>query len=274
MADPLFTYPSLFWLIPIPVVFVVLGWIWVRNTAGGLFMGAVATIIAWLVYGAVLHSRLEEWLAGQRVYAILFRDFPQDKEHFIAEYKGAFESGGNEAVRRKQEEMKIIMMVHHTGHYVERTPTEILKNHIMAEAQLLAALVQKNRDLCQRYLGYSGFFEDVWRTVGSDVFLASIRYNPYMIVEAEDHPELLTDRDRDRAYDLYRKLMQTMQDAGADMRIGKDKVLPCDTVYREFYLLTRMPPKDAALVIKLMYSENHLKRTGMENFLRGLMPFL
>jgi hypothetical protein len=271
--DAAFTYPSLIWLLLLSAVFAVCGWLLVRKIPAAVFVGCATLFVSWMAYDALLYKHMEKWLADQRVYAILFRDFPPDKERFISEYVAAFNSGGEEAVARKHEEMKIIMMVNHVKYYIDRTPSEVIRQHIIAETWLLHSLSTKDHDLCQRYLAYSGVFGDVWRTVGDDIFLASIRYNPQMIVEATDHPEPVSDSERSRAQELYTNMVRALQASGATLNADNGGALPCDTVHREFYLLSEMPPKDAALVIKFMYSADHLKQSALTSFLQQLVPF-
>jgi hypothetical protein len=153
--------------------------------------------------------------------------------------------------------MKIIMMVNHIPHYVDRTPTDVLYNHILAELELLDALNHKNKDLCQRYLEYSGYFGDVWRLVGSDIFLKSIQYNPDMIVEAMNRPQLYTLEGLNRSRQLYLQMENRMHGTGVSTH-GNDKgVISCDAAYERFHILASMPPDDAALIVKFIYTKGH-----------------
>ena len=274
MNEAAFSFPSLVWIFPLPVMLFLALWMLTRKAVIGIFVAFAVVLVSWGIYQARLTSYLESWLSSQRVYAILFQDFPKDKAHFVSEYASAFRSGGEPAVARKHEEMKIIMMVNHVKHYIAKSPASVIKNYIAAETWLLSALYAKDRTLCQSYLGYSGVFERVWTTVGNDVFLASIRYNPEMIVDAVDHSEVVSDNDRFRASLLYKEMVNSMRSSGIDLRTDALKIMSCDAVYREFYLLSQMPPQDSALIIKFLYSEDHLKHPEAErSLLQMLLPF-
>lgn len=273
MAEIPFNYPSVFWLIPSCLIFILIGFALFRHIAAGLFFGIASLILSGFLFHSFLHSHTEEWLSKQRVYAILFKDFPQDKERFISEYMQAFLLGGEKAVARKHEEMKIIMMVHHVKHYIENTPAELIGKYITAQAWLLSSLSGKNPKLCDSYHANSKVFEDVWRTVGDDIFLKSIGYNPQMIVEAVDHPEMLSDDEKRKAPGLYYNLVKTLRATGVSFNTGDNKVLPCDTLYRQFYMLSQMPPQDAALIVKFLYSEDNLKDSAASKWIKKFLPF-
>ena len=273
MTEIPFNYPSVFWLIPAALVFAVIGFALFRKVQAGLFIAVVALFPLWFGFQSFLHSYTEEWLSKQRVYAILFKDFPQDKERFISEYTQAFILGGGKAVARKHEEMKIIMMVNHVKHYIENAPSALLTQYITAEAWLLNSLNSKNPVLCQRYLADSSVFEDVRNLVGDDIFLRSISYNPQMIVGAVDKPEPVSDSDRMKAAQLYWNMKKTLQATGVSFKTDNNKVLSCDTSYRQFYALSQMPAHDAALIVKYLYSEGNLKGKSKSNWLEKLLPF-
>ncbi len=273
MIENTFHYISIYWLIPVPIIFALLGLGLFHRWLGAAIVGGIALIVSLIMFDSYLNSYTEEWLGKQRIYSILFRDFPKDKDRFVSEYVRAFEQGGKKELARKHEEMKIVIMVEYAKHYIEFTPVEVLSSYIKAETWLLSVIFRKNYSLCQNYIADYKHFNEVWDVVGDDVFLTSIRYNPFIITEAIYHPQTVTNAEKTKAVELYRKLIRTLRASGAHLSNEDNKVVSCDTVYREFYALSQMPPEDAALLIKLLFSADHLNQLEPMKWLGNLMPF-
>lgn len=276
METATFAFPSMFWCIPPGLAVAGIAYLLLKKWDVSLFLGMALITLGWMFYGTALDYALENWLASQRVYAVLFADFPPDKDHFIAEFRQAYKEGP-EAFTQKQEEMKIIMMEHHVKHYIAQTPSSIVSQYINAETWLLSDLFNKNPSLCQQYLSNSAIFADVWRISGSEIFLKSIYFTPFMITESVDHPEKVTQTDRLKAERLYAQLYRSLQAQGVNLK-PTNGALSCDAAYREYYALSQLPPKDGALIVKYLYSEDHLKNadsgTGMGGFILNFISNL
>jgi hypothetical protein len=101
MEDVPFTYFSIYWTVPAAILSGLLGAILGRNIIPTLFMAFIGGMGVWIAHDQMVHGEMEKWLEGQRVYAILFRDFPKDKEHFVSEHVAAYKAGGDMYLRQK-----------------------------------------------------------------------------------------------------------------------------------------------------------------------------
>src|SRR5579872_696212 len=137
MTEPS-TLPSLFWLLPLPFLLMGFSIFFIRR--GAVFAFLTGLVLSWFIYDSMYGSFMERWLAKQRVYAILFRDFPQDTQFFISEHLSAYKSRRQVGLAQKQEEMKIIMAVNRLKYYIANAPTRIISQYIVAEAWLLKTL--------------------------------------------------------------------------------------------------------------------------------------
>jgi len=269
MTEP-FTLPSLFWLLPLPFLMMGFAIFFVRR--GAVFAFLTGLVFSWFIFDSMYGSFVESWLAKQRIYAILFRDFPSDKQYFVAEHLYAYRNRREMGLRQKQEEMKIVMAVNRLKYYIANTPAQIISQHIIAQTWLLRALYQKDHYSCDRYVANSQEnFAHAWRMAGNETFLASVSYTPLMIVDAVDNPEPVSASDRLRAVALYSNMLKSLKAMGVTI----SSVPTCEAIYGEFYLLSQMPPKDAALIVKLIYSEDHLKAINSADspIMEQLVPF-
>jgi hypothetical protein len=167
--------------------------------------------------------------------------------------------------------MKIIMLLHHIPRYIERAHSDTIQRYILAEAWLLSTLSKKDHNLCNHYMADSKWFANVWSVTGSDIFLASVRYFPMMIIEATDSPEEVAAGDQAKAAALTTTMLETMAKSGVLTSLQKRGL--CDAEYQQYYLMSQMPPKDGALVAKFLLGEGHLKPTSAKSFFQKILPF-
>jgi hypothetical protein len=271
-----FTFPKLFWIFPVPILLWAFCRFLLRKGGIGVALFLFVAAVSWYIYDSLFGYSMEKWMRQQRVFEIIFHHFPEDKDEYIHQYVVGYKSGGQIGLARKQEAAKIYMILNHLKYYIVNTPAQDISQFVAAETALLGALYQKDQEACFRYVNDSMNYAEAWHLVGSDIFLAAVHNVPQMIVDAIDHPEPVSESDRFRAAQVYSNIWNEMQTLGLDARTMSlhRKKLTCGIYYREFLMLSQLPPKDAALFIKLLLSKDNFSNYSIPALTsQKLIPF-
>ena len=259
-----FLFPEQFTLLVLVAVisFLVVALI-TRLFTGKAFMILVVSIIfsfclsvySYFSYDKSLRNYIDRWLAEQKVYSILFQDFPQDRERFVADFYNAFQQSGQQGIVERLEEEKLIMLVNHIRHYSQKIPTDVLIKYLEAYTDQERTLLTKDPILCKKYIDYSGHYKEVMATIGEEPVKRVLATVPEMIIAAYERPEYTS---WILNYDIYPKAQKLSHEIwekaalyGIDKQNYKQPENACRMHVINYELALGLGEKDAALMWKL-----------------------